>query len=72
MVSCALWGKVFKATFFVAESMYVSPQHVSFKCISSHFRGLILKNFPGEHAPAPPTLVVSPRRVQSEPPPLPQ
>ena len=68
VVSCAFWGKVFKALFFVAESMYVSPQHVSFKCISNHFRGLKLKNFPGECAPAPPTLVVSLQCVQSEPP----
>ena len=40
-----LWRKVFffRATFFVANRIEVSPYHVSFKCISSHFRGLSLR-----------------------------
>ena len=33
----------FWATFFVANRIEVSPYHVSFKCISSHFRGLSLR-----------------------------
>ena len=40
-----LWRKVvfFRATFFVANRIEVSPYHVSFKSISSHFRGLSLR-----------------------------
>ena len=32
-----------------------SPHHESFKCISSDFKGLKFKSFPGEHAPGPPS-----------------
>ena len=72
VVSCALWGKVFKATFFVAESMYVSPQHVSFKIMHFQpFQRAQIKKFSRGACPCPPytILVVSLRRVQSEPPP---
>ena len=42
--------RFFRSTFFVVESIQVSPHHLSFNCIFSHFRGLLkFKNFPGEH-----------------------
>ena len=40
---------------FLLLKVYKFHHHVSFKCISSHFRGLWLKNFPGKHALGPPS-----------------
>ena len=54
VVSCVLWKKVFMATFSVAESMQVSPHHVSFKYIYSHFKVFKFKNFAGKNAPGAP------------------
>ena len=56
VVSCVsvekkfLWRRSLLLTF--------SPHYDSFKCISSHFRGLEFKSFPGEYTPGPPSCLV--------------
>ena len=60
----------FNATFVVLESILVSPHHISFKCISSHFKGLKLKNFPEEHVPGPSLQFTNANAFEVSPPPI--
>ena len=67
----SLWRKFFLLRLFC--QLKVCKFHhtmVSFKCISSYFRGLKIKNFPGSMPPDPPRWLTLTRSKSTPPPPI--